>query len=138
MAGQGRQQCRKHPRVGEGGSGHPGRRASPWEEAWYTMLSPSLSGTTVWHTSVGSGTPGCRVRWAANGAKISSCQDAPDLLQGQLKDLLLRIHKGSFLAPLRTEVRAPSVDSRHTCSSSSLSPAAYNPLLRVPCDVFLM
>lgn len=33
-AGQGRQQRRKHPGVGEGGSGHPGRGASPGEEAW--------------------------------------------------------------------------------------------------------
>ena len=33
-AGQGRHQRRKHPGVGEGGSGHPGRGASPGEEAW--------------------------------------------------------------------------------------------------------
>lgn len=51
VAGQGRQQRHKHPGVGEGGSGHPGSRASPGEEAWYMMLSPSLSGTTVWHTA---------------------------------------------------------------------------------------
>lgn len=33
-AGQGRQQRCKHPGVGKAGNGHPGRGASPGEEAW--------------------------------------------------------------------------------------------------------
>lgn len=56
---------------------------------------------------VGSGTPGCRVRWAANGAKISSCQDAPDLLQGQAQGTSCLESKGSFLLPSEQRSGAP-------------------------------
>lgn len=56
----------------------PGRRCCP---------RPSR-GPRCGTRPAGSGTPGCRVLWAANGAKISGCQDAPDLLQGQAQRTL--------------------------------------------------
>ena len=35
----------------KGTAGHISQEASPGEEAWQMMLSPSFSGTTVWHTA---------------------------------------------------------------------------------------
>lgn len=55
----------------------------------------------------GSGTPGCRVLWAANGAKVSGCQDAPDLLQGQAQGTSCLESRGPLLLPPEERSGAP-------------------------------